>query len=286
MSEEEKEMPLSAGQAAAEIVNDNENADPSKEETKEMPEETKPVSSFQSTEGLPVAKQSKGTGWKVATFIFLILTLCGAGFSAYLILVKDNPITGCTSLNTDHVTTATKCDVKEEANNNTTPESTPEISENSNGDFVFTFKKSGLKLNLGSNFETINYEYSSEPNGMIEKLTLGGLSKNTTGAQNYPGFVYGNDNSDVAVTIEEQNNHWDSFASVFIMTNAQYDNLVSSGEGVYMGQKAYSNDQYTVLYRGPQNVTSQSDWEQDWEVRTANAFKEAILNESNWSTTK
>lgn len=276
---EEKEIPTSAGKAAAEFTNDNENVDPSQNIPKREERD------YSSLDEMPTKKKSAGKGWKAASFIFLILALCGAGFCAYLILVKDNPITGCQS-NTEHSTTTTKCDVKEEANNNTTPEATPEISENSNGDFVFTFKKSGLKLNLGSDFETINYEYSSEPIGMIEKLTLGGLSKNTTGAQNYPGFVYGNDNSDVAVTIEEMNNHWDSFASVFIMTNAQYDNLVSSGEGVYMGQKAYSNDQYTVLYRGPQNVTSQSDWEQDWEVRTANAFKEAILNESNWSTTK
>ena len=276
---EEKEIPTSAGKAAAEFTNDNENVDPSQNIPKREERD------YSSLDEMPTKKKSAGKGWKAASFIFLILALCGAGFCAYLILVKDNPITGCQS-NTEHSTTATKCDVKEEASNNTTPEATPEISENSNGDFVFTFKKSGLKLNLGSDFETINYEYSSEPIGMIEKLTLGGLSKNTTGAQNYPGFVYGNDNNDTAVTIEEMDRHWDSFASVFIMTNAQYDNLVSSGESVYMGEKAYSNDQYTVLYRGPQNVTSQSDWEQDWEVRTANAFKEAILNESNWSTTK
>ncbi|MDO4730168.1 MAG: hypothetical protein Q4A96_03155, partial [Candidatus Saccharibacteria bacterium] len=156
MSEEEKEMPLSAGQAAAEIVNDNENADPSKEETKEMPEETKPVSSFQSTEGLPVAKKSKGTGWKVATFIFLILTLCGAGFSAYLILVKDNPITS--SNNTAE--NGTKCKTPEE----TKPEegTTPTPCEGTvvdNG--TISFKKSGLKLRLSDNYEFINYSYSS-----------------------------------------------------------------------------------------------------------------------------
>ncbi|GEM_PF-5288230 len=287
MSEEEKEMPLSAGQAAAEIVNDNENADPSKEEAKEMPEEAKPVSSFQSTEGLPVAKKSKGTGWKVATFIFLILTLCGAGFSAYLILVKDNPITS--SNNTAE--NGTKCKAPEE----TKPEegTTPTPCEGAVVDSgTISFKKSGLKLRLSDNYEFINYSYSSSSpydQNWIERVAIGGLSKNTNGAQNIPDFSRGAYEFNGG-TEDDFRKEWSALAIITVLPRSYWDTNVqpmvdeAQANGVAVANIAvYKDDNYVVQYTHPQNVVSKTDWEQEWEMTTIETLENDIKNTNNWS---
>ncbi len=287
MSEEEKEMPLSAGQAAAEIVNDNENADPSKEEKKEMPEETKPVSNFQSTEGLPVAKKSKGTGWKVATFIFLILTLCGAGFSAYLILVKDNPITS--SNNTTE--NGTKCKTPEE----TKPEegTTPTPCE---GTFVdsgtISFKKTGLKLKLSDNYEFINYSYSSSApydQNWIERVAIGGLSKNTNGAQNIPDFSRGAYEFNGG-TEDDFRKGWSALAIITVFSRSYWDSNIqpmideAQANGVAAANvEVYKDDDYVVQYTHPQSIMSMTDWEQEWEMTTTQTLENDIKNTNNWS---
>ena len=287
MSEEEKEMPLSAGQAAAEIVNDNENADPSKEETKEMPEETKPVSSFQSTEGLPVAKKSKGTGWKVATFIFLILTLCGAGFSAYLILVKDNPITSSNNTAENN----TKCKAPEE----TKPEegATPTPCEGTVVDSrTISFKKSGLKLRLSDNYEFINYSYSSSSpydQNWIERVAIGGLSKNTNGAQNIPDFSRGTYEFNGG-TEDDFRKEWSALAIITVLPRSYWDTNVqptideAQANGVAVANIAvYKDDDYVVQYTHPQNIVSKTDWEQEWEITTTQTLENDIKNTNNWS---
>lgn len=287
MSEEEKEMPLSAGQAAAEIVNDNENADPSKEETKEMPEETKPVSSFQSTEGLPVAKKSKGTGWKVATFIFLILTLCGAGFSAYLIIVKDNPITSSNNTAENN----TKCETPEE----TKPEegTTPTPCEGTFADSgTISFKKTGLKLRLSDNYEFINYSYSSSApydENWTERLVIGGLSKNTYGYQNIPDFSRGT-HEYTGGTREDIKKDWSVLATINVYSRSYWDAQIqprideAETNGIAVsGTVVYKDDDYVVQYTHPQNVVSETDWEQEWETTTTQTLENDIKNTNNWS---
>lgn len=287
MSEDEKEMPLSAGQAAAEIVNDNENADPSKEEKKEMPEETKPLSSFQSTEGLPVAKKSKGTGWKVATFIFLILTLCGAGFSAYLILVKDNPITS----SNDTAENGTKCKAPEE----TKPEegATPTPCEGTFADSgTISFKKTGLKLRLSDNYEFINYSYSSSApydENWTERLVIGGLSKNTYGYQNIPDFSRGAYESN-GRTEDDFRKGWSALATITVFPRSYWDTNIqpiideAQANGVAAANVVvYKDDDYVVQYTHPQSIMSMTDWEQEWEMATTQTLENDIKNTNNWS---
>lgn len=288
MSEEEKEMPLSAGQAAAEIVNDNENADPSKEEKKEMPEETKPVSNFKATEGIP--KKSSGTGWKVATFIFLILTLCGAGFSAYLILVKDNPITS--SNNTAE--NGTKCKTPEETKpeEGTTPAPATPCEGVVADDRAILLRKSGIKLKLSDNYEFINYSYSSSSpydQNWTERLAIGGLSKNTNGYQNIPDFSRGTKEFSGG-TIEDAKADWSSLATIFVYTRSYWDAQIQpvideaqangAGNG---GNVVYKDDEYVVQYMHPQDVISMTDWEKEWEMTTVQTLENDIKNTNNWS---
>ena len=277
MPENEKEIPISAGQAAVEFANDNDNNDPSKKE--EIMQDSKPSQNYTPVDSAPVAKKSSGTGWKVATFVFLILTLCGAGFCTYLIAVKDNPITGT---NNDAVSSQKKCTEEKEA---TTPSDSNDsgdiadstVTKDESGNVKFKFLKSGFVLNLGSDFETINYEYSSEPTGAIERLYIGGLSKNTTGAQNYPEFAIGDNNNGA-----EGGHSWANLAVVTVYTKASYESISANGVAS-PATKVWENGDYVVTYSHPQNIISTDDWSKQWEEATVQALETAIKNEANWS---
>lgn len=288
---EEKEIPTSAGKAAAEFANDNENIDPSQNVPKREERD------YSSLDEMPTKKKSAGKGWKAATFIFLILALCGAGFCAYLILVKDNPITGCQS-NTEHNTTATKCDVKEEnktedpiAQEGAEPDTSIDVLPDTSNDYVVQFKKSGIKLNLGSKYTVINASYAQQPsNNAYETVLLGGLSENTSGAQNMPNFAVGSIPAK-DFSLAEQSDYWLVMETIYVYNKSWWDaqgmdQKIAGAEanGVATSYNViYRDDEYVVTYTHPQNIMSDAGWQRDWEEATYKAFEQTLTDSANWT---
>ena len=233
--------------------------------------------------------QAKGSskGWMVAAIIFGLGFLGTGGYSIYNAMNNGGTQQDSTSNG------GTKCDVKEEVSG-TDGVDTGTIAKTQSGDYQVTLFKSGIKLNLGSGFEFINVDYSSSApydENWSERLAIGGLSTNTTGAQNVPDFATGKYEFAGGGTQDELKHEWaalaflDVYSKSYWDTNIQpkIDEAAANGGPAMWGTIVYSDDDYVVSYTHPQNVLSPAGWEQDWEMATVSALETAIKNTDNWS---
>ena len=272
MADDNKNIPPSAGEAAKVIVDE----DKAMNENAQQVSEAKPVSY-----AAPAQAKSNGgaTGWKVASIVFAIIAL-GAGVACfYFATTKGGDASD---------STGTKCAETIQNVEQTEKGETGDIATSAEGDYVVNFYKSGLKLNLGSGFEFINLSYSASPSSgqnYVERVAIGGLSKNTTGAQDIPAFARGE--------IEAYNsgdNTWTPLAILTIYDRAYWDANIQPGideaeaNGVATSEsKWYKDEKYAVSYSHPQGVVSPEGWQRDWELASVEALQAAIENTDNWS---
>ena len=234
------------------------------------------------------AAQTKGgsRGWMAAAIIFAIGFLGTGGYIAYDALNKDGGQKNDTASGSN---AQTKCDVAEGTDKN----ETGDIAQNQSGDYVFSFMKSGIKLNIGSDYEFVNYAYSSSPSyddAWSERVSIGGLSKNTYGYQNIPDFSRGRYQF-AGGTEEELRTEWVALMHLDVYSKSYWDEHIqpsieetmTNGGPNMWGDLVYSDDNYVILYSHPQNIFSSTDWEQQWEMDTTKALENAAKNSDNWS---
>ena len=271
MSDDNKNIPPSAGEAAKGIVEDDKNSVETPQVT-----EAKPVTRAIATEEKP---KGEAMGWKISAVIFAVMALGASAACFYFATTKDG--SGSDSTGTRCIEAIENVDTVEKGE-------TGDIATSTSDDFVVDFYKSGLKLNLGSDFEFINLSYSASPSSdmnYVERVAIGGLSKNTTGAQNIPDFARGE-----IEAYNGGNNTWMPLAIITIYDRAYWDTNMQPGideaeaNGVATSaSKWYKDEKYAVSYSHPQAVVSSEDWERDWELATVEAMQKAIENTSNWS---
>lgn len=277
MADDNKTIPPSAGEAAKEIASDDKNEINNQIQSIEPKsyESVKPVMAESSE------KKSGHVGWKVSAIIFALIAIGASCACVMMALKKDGDSADRAQCETAAEGEARADDVEQKT--------TPEIA----GDNVVKFNRSGVKLKLGDNFEFINYAYSSSGSyndNWYERISVGGLSKNTYGAQNIPDFSRGRDEYDTESAGNlmtqwlplmhlnlYQKNIWDTHIQ------PQIDDAEANGASSAWGEVVYSDDNYVVAYTHPQNILSSTDWEQQWEMDTITALESAAKESSNWS---
>ncbi len=279
MTDDNKTMPPSAGEAAKEIASDDK-----KEISNQMQNiEPKSYENVKPVMAEPSEKKGGNVGWKVSAIIFALIAIGASCACVMMALNKDSDSADRAKCETV-AGGETKADDVEQ-------KTTPEIA----GNYEVKFNLSGLKLNLGDGFEFINYAYSSSPSyedSWKERISVGGLSKNTYGAQNIPDFSRGRYEFSTG-TQDELKTQWvplmnlDLYEKSVWDTNIQpkIDDAVANGGPAMWGDIVfvYSDDSYVVVYSHQQNVFSTTDWEQQWEMDTIEALESAAKEPSNWS---
>lgn len=289
MADDNKNIPPSAGEAAKEIMDDDKNAVENKVETvdRKTYEDSKKLAS-----AVDYGNKS-GAGWKVATLLLAIVAIGACGACVYMSLNESN---GGSSNDSNR----TKCDVKvadgvDNVEKGDTVETTdsPNITRTDSGEYILTFLESGISVNLGSNYEFINYSYSASApfdDNFSERINIGGLSKNTTGAQNIPEYASGRYEFGGG-TAEDLKRDWSSLVYLDVYSKTYYDaniqpkidEIKANGGPVMYGTEVYRDDDYVVVYSHAQNSMSQTDWEQEWEMATFHELENAVKNSANWS---
>lgn len=281
MADDNKNIPPSAGEAAKEIMEDDKDVAENKVETvdRKTYEDSKKLAS-----AVDYGNKS-GAGWKVATLLLAIVAIGACGACVYMSLNESN---GGSSNDSNR----TKCDVKvADGVDNVEKGDTGDIATSTSSDVVLKFKKSGINLNMGSKFTVLNSAYSQDPVGNpYEQIVLGGLSENTTGAQNIPDFATGNlptyDFNEASET-----GYWMVMATLSVYEKSWWDamgvdNDIAEAEanGVAPAYNiVYRDDNYIISYNHPQNVVSDEGWARDWEVATHDAFEAIFKDSANWS---
>lgn len=277
MADDNKTIPPSAGEAAKEIASDDKNEINNQIQSIEPKsyESVKPVMAESSE------KKSGNVGWKVSAIIFALIAIGASCACVMMALKKDDDSADRAQCETVAEGETKAGDVEQKT--------TPEIA----GDNVVKFNRSGVKLKLGDNFEFINYAYSSSGSyndSWYERISVGGLSKNTYGAQNIPDFSRGRYEFSTG-TQDEIRTQWvplinlDLYEKAVWDTNIQpqIDDAEANGASSAWGEVVYSDDNYVVAYTHPQNILSSTDWEQQWEMDTVKALESAAKESSNWS---
>ena len=289
MTDDNKNIPPSAGEAAKAIVEEDRLATETTVQAvnRETYEDSK---KFAMAEDV-VSK--KNTGWKIATVLLGIVAIGACGACVYMSLNEG-------TISTSNDKGRTKCDVSTEndiddANKNETGDiaGSPNISRTDTGEYILTFLESGLSVNLGSNYEFINYSYSASApagDGWSERINIGGLSKRSDDAQDIPTYSRGRYEYNGG-TAEKLEYEWAALAylnvynATFYDTNIQpmIDEADQNGGPVAYGDVIYRDDNYVVTFSHNQSIMSQSEWEQSWENETYETLKAAVTNTENWS---
>ena len=234
--------------------------------------------------------QAKGgsKGWMIAAIICALGFLGTGGYTIYNLVSGNSD----TQKDASEGSGTANCDIKEEVSE-VTEADTGGIAKTQSGDYQVSLFKSGIKLNLGSDFEFINIDYSSNApydENWSERLAIGGLSANTTGAQNIPDFATGKYEFTGGAQ-DELKHEWAALAFLDVYSKSYWDTTIqpaideakANGGPAAWGDVVYSDDEYVVSYTHPQNVLSPAGWEQDWELVTVSALETAIKNSDNWS---
>ena len=289
MADDNNKIPPSAGEAAKEIMDDDKNTAENKVETVDR-------NTYEDSKKLATAVDygnKSGTGWKVATLILAIVAIGACGACVYMSL---NESTGSSSNDNGK----TKCNVAvedglddvEKGDTGTTTDS-PNITRTDTGDYVLTFLESGISVNLGSNYEFINYSYSASApydDDWSERINIGGLSKNTNGYQNIPEYAGGRYEFGGG-TADDLKREWSPLVYLSVYSASYYDTNIQpkidefnqNGGPVMYGSEVYRDNDYVVVYSHTQNSMSQTDWEQEWEMATFQELENAVKNSENWS---
>ena len=218
-------------------------------------------------------EKSSNAGWKITAVIFAIIAIGTSCACVWMALNKDEK---------------TKCeDVAAEAE--TKDEGTKDETISNKDDYYFTFYRSGIKLKLGKSMDRLNLDYSSSApstSNWVERLAIGGLTPNTTSAQNTPSFASGSyEFSDSSV--DNLAGEWAPLAFLDVYEKTYYDESIlphlSEDGPAQWGFVAYSDDQYVVMYSQPQTVVSVETWETEWEIETTNVLQADLKDSANWS---
>jgi hypothetical protein len=266
MPDDNKNIPPSAGEAAKAIAADDLEAN----EQKVQPVEPKDYEKAKPVAADPYSK-TEGIGWKISAIIFAVMAIASCCALVVMVMSKDEAPSNETAKCTDEKS------VQE-----------PETPSESDG-YTFSFYRSGLKLKLGESMLSLNLDYSSEPpadDTWVERLAIGGLSANTTGAQNIPDYARGRYEFS-AGSAEELRSQWAPLAFVDIYEKQYYDETIAQqieqDDTASWGNVVYSDDQYVVLYSHAQNAFSPEGWEQDWEMASSQAIEAIVKDSANWS---
>ncbi len=268
MADDNKNIPPSAGEVAKAIASDDIN---STNNNTVQSVDPKSYENAKSTMPDPYEK-SNNTVWKIMTAIFAVIAIGMSCLCAWMALNKDEK-TKCETAIVD--------ETKEE-----TKEETP-LNEDDN--YSFTFYRSGIKLKLGKSIDRLNLDYSSSApstSNWVERLAIGGLTPNTTGAQNIPSFASGSYEFSGG-SVDNLAGEWAPLAFLDVYEKTYYDESIlphQSEDGPALwGFVVYSDDQYVVMYAHPQNIVSAETWETEWEIETTNVLQADLKDSANWS---
>lgn len=288
MSDDNKNIPPSAGEAAKEIMDNDKNTAENKVASVN-PATYKDSKKLATTVG---SNNKGGAGWKIATLLLAIVAIGACGACVYMSLSEGDGVSKDSNGTKCDIDVADGVDNVEKGDTVGTADS-PNITKTDSGEYIVTFLESGISVNLGNNYEFINYSYSASApydEGYSERINIGGLSKNTTGAQNIPDYSRGRyefsgGNADQLKT------EWVSLVYLSVYNKTYYDTNIqpkidennANGGPVLYGSEVYRDNDYVVVYSHTQNSMSQTDWEQEWEMATYHELENAVKNSANWS---
>lgn len=220
----------------------------------------------------PKEKKCGGAGWKVATFIFAVFAILGAGAACYLFFSD-----GTTKFLGREISSKPEGSKKDNSSNlNSAPVAEDEVS----GKYIY-LNGTDWALKIPDNLEQISYRYdfaqaTSQYNGSEYSHTLkvNAITKNTKGYQAAPMFLY--------------TGEMDEFQALGVIDIASGE-LKPEIQASAPEFKFKLDDKWSVYYSQWQSLFSNyggADWEKEWELETHKAIDAWLTNKDNYVKVK
>ncbi|MBR5418820.1 hypothetical protein IK110_01040 [Candidatus Saccharibacteria bacterium] len=234
------------------------------DEPVEEPKEEDPIMTIDSVKE-PKEKKSGGAGWKVATFLFAVLAILGAGAACYLFFSD-----GTTKFLGREVSSKA---LAPKPSDPSKPSDTPVADTTVNTRYIY-LDGHNLALKVPENIESLSYEYhrfnmaDGLYNGNFSTLRINASTKNTRGAQAAPSFLGQNESGLMALgTID--------------IAVSEYPDQGSAPELVMKTNAG----EYIYYYHPQQQYTQEGD-DAKWESESIDAIEAWLTNKDNYVVLK
>ena len=209
----------------------------------------------------PKEKKCGGAGWKLATFLFAVLAILGAGAACYLFFSD-----GTTKFLGREVSSKA---LAPKPSDPSKPSDAPVADMSTNTRYIY-LDGHNLALKVPENIESLSYEYHRFNmadglfNGNFSTLRINASTKNTRGAQAAPAFLGQNESGLMALgTIDIAVSEFPDIASA-----PELVMKTDAGEYIY--------------YYHPQAFYSENDEEIKWEKESVEAIEAWLTNKDNY----
>ncbi len=212
----------------------------------------------------PKEKKSGGAGWKLATFLFAVLAILGAGAACYLFFSD-----GTTKFLGREVSSKA---LAPKPSDPSKPSDAPVADTSTNTRYIY-LDGHNLALKVPENIESLSYEYhrfniSELFNGNYSALYVNASTKNTRGAQSAPAFLGQNESGLMALgTID--------------IAVSEYPDQGSAPELVMKTDAG----EYIYYYHPQQQYTQEGD-DAKWESESIDAIEAWLTNKDNYVVLK